>query len=250
MGPRAVRARAPAPWPGLLALCALLAPAWAGALAAPPLLAWHDTPATRLAALALVESLNAELLASPSATLVLEHWCAAHGLAEPARLQAEQLASQPDDADAAIRRDLEVEARDLVIHRRVALRCGTRLLSVADNWYVPARLSQEMNQRLEHTQEPFGRVVQSLEPYRRTLSARLLWSPLGEGWELAPAPEAPREVRGEAHGELRGEAAALEMPQELFEHRALMSGGDHRPIAELRETYQRGLLDFPEPAIR
>jgi hypothetical protein len=228
----------------LLPLVALLAPAWAGALAAPPLVAWHDTPATRLAALALVESLDAELLASPSATLVLEHWCATHGLADPARLQAEQLASQPDDVDAATRRDLEVEPRDLVIHRRVALRCGTRLLSVADNWYVPSRLSQEMNQQLEHTQEPFGKVVQSLQPYRRTLSARLLWSPLGEGWELATGPGAGAAREGHA------ESGRLDMPQELFEHRALMSGADHRPIAELRETYQRGLLDFPEPVLR
>jgi hypothetical protein len=28
-----------------------------------------------------------------------------------------------------------------------------------------------------------------------------------------------------------------------------MSGNDQRPIAELRETYQRALLDFPEPRL-
>lgn len=229
-----------------LLLLLLCAPACAGALSAPPLVAWHDTHATRLAALALVESLNAELLASPSATLVLEHWCAAHRLAEPALLQAEPLSSTPDDVSADVRRDLEVGEHDLVIHRRVALRCGTRLLSVADNWYVPKRLSERMNEQLEHGREPFGKVVQSLQPYRRTLAARLLWSPLAEGWEMAPGPEASRGT----HGEAPGEPGRLEMPQELFEHRALMSGADHRPIAELRETYQRGLLDFAEPVAR
>ena len=211
----------------------------------PPVIAWHDTPSTRLAALALVESLNAELLAAPSATLVLEHWCAAHGLAKPARVLAVPLTSQPDDADAAIRHDLEVKPRDLVIHRRVALRCGERLLSVADNWYVPARLSQAMNEQLEHSQAPFGKVVLPLHPYRRTLSARLRWSPLPEGWELAPHRQGADAPAGAA-----APAARLEVPQELFEHRALMSGVDHRPIAELRETYQRALLDFPEPALR
>jgi len=241
--PSGTRWRPCAPRRALLAT--LLAPAWATALES-PMLPWHDTPSTRLAALALVESLNAELLASPSATRVLEHWCAAHQLADPAEVRAEPLGSQPDEADEAIRHDLEVDAHDLVIHRRVALSCGGRLLSVADNWYVPARLSQAMNQQLERTQQPFGKVVAPLQPYRRTLSARLLWSPLAEGWELAPRHYAA----GEAAVPAPHEPAPLDVPQALFEHRALMSGGDHRPIAELRETYQRGLLDFPEPAIR
>jgi len=223
----------------LLALGLAAATSTAVAARTPPPLAhaWHDTAATRLAALALVESLNAELLASPSATLTLEHWCAAHALAEPARLQAEPLASTPDDAGVDVRRDLEVGEHDLVIHRRVALRCGQQLLSLADNWYVPARLSSAMNEQLAHTQTPFGKVVQSLHPYRRTLSAQLLWSPLPLGWESAPAR--PADAGG-----------LLAIPQALFEHRALMSGGDHLPIALLRETYQRGLLDFPEPALR
>jgi len=110
---------------------------------------------------------------------------------------------------------------------------------------VPARLSQAMNEQLEHSQAPFGKVVQPLQPYRRTLSARLLWSPLAEGWELAPHRQGANAPAGAA-----APAARLEVPQELFEHRALMSGSDHRPIAEVRETYQRALLDFPEPAIR
>jgi len=228
--------------PACLLALGLFAAAAAGARTPPPAAnPWHDTPATRLAALALVESLNAELLASQSATLTLEHWCATHGLAEPARLQAKPLASTPDDVAADVRRDLEVGEHDLVIHRRVELRCGQKLLSVADNWYVPARLSSAMNQQLEHSQVPLGKVAQPLRPTRRTLSAKLLWSPLGEGWELAPRAAAPA---GSAVG------APLEIPQALFEHRALLSGSDHRPIAEVRETYQRALLDFPEPAIR
>ena len=65
-----------------------------------PMLPWHDTAATRLAALALVESLNAELLASQSATLTLEHWCAAHALAD----------GVCDDLDACVRELLAGDA--------------------------------------------------------------------------------------------------------------------------------------------
>jgi hypothetical protein len=241
--------RAAACVPGLLALLSASPPAAAasaGATAPGEAPAWHDTPSSRLAALAVIQSLNAELLAAPSATLTLEHWCAAHGLASPALVRAEPLASGIDEADPAVRADLKVEPGEVVIHRRVALRCGSQLLSVADNWYVPARLSSAMNEQLEHSDAPFGKVVQPLQPWRRTLSAKLLWAPLPEGWELA----------GVAHMSRAGAAAAaasdppLEPPQALFEHRALMSGSDNRPIAELRETYQKGLLAFAEPSLR
>jgi hypothetical protein len=204
---------------------------------------WHDTPANRLAALALLQSLNAELLVAPSATLTLEHWCAAHALASPALVRAEPLQSGIDEADPVVRADLKVEPGEVVIHRRVALRCGSQLLSVADNWYVPARLSTAMNEQLEHSDAPFGKVVQPLQPWRRTLSAKLLWSPLPEGWELADTGLNPR--AGPPAGD-----PPLDPPQALFEHRALMSGSDNRPIAELRETYQKGLLAFAEPVLR
>jgi hypothetical protein len=209
--------------------------------AAVPVAAWHDTPATRLAALALLQSLNAELLASPSATLTLEHWCGAHALAEPAVVHAEPLESGADEADLGIRADLRVEPGELVIHRRVALRCGTRLLSLADNWYVPARLSSAMNEQLEHSDVPFGKVVQPLQPWRRTLSAQLLWAPLAEGWERSDKRTGA--IRKSAAGKM------LVLPQALLEHRALMSGSDNRPIAELRETYQKGLFEFREPSL-
>ena len=39
---------------------------------------WPDTPATRLEALALLQTLNADLLSNDSATLTLDRWCEAH----------------------------------------------------------------------------------------------------------------------------------------------------------------------------
>ena len=44
---------------------------------------WPDSFVGRLEALALIESLNADLLAHDSATLTIERWCADHRLADP-----------------------------------------------------------------------------------------------------------------------------------------------------------------------
>jgi hypothetical protein len=46
---------------------------------------WQESFTARLEALALLETLNAELLSHDSATLTLDHWCAAHRLASPER---------------------------------------------------------------------------------------------------------------------------------------------------------------------
>ena len=44
---------------------------------------WHDSFTARLEALALLQSLNADLLSHDSATLTLDRWCAAHHLVMP-----------------------------------------------------------------------------------------------------------------------------------------------------------------------
>lgn len=62
--------------------------------------------------------------------------------------------------------------------------CGALVLSEADNWYVPGRLTPEMSKLLDTTDLPFGRVVQTLHFQRHTLSSTLLWQPLPEGWEM------------------------------------------------------------------
>jgi hypothetical protein len=105
-----------------------------------------------------------------------------------------------------------------------------------------------MNEQLEHSDVPFGKVVQPLQPWRRTLSARLLWAPLAEGWERAGQPAAAA-GKARTHSTASSPSQALQWPQALLEHRALMSGSDNRPIAELRETYQKGLFEFREPSL-
>ena len=73
----------------LATAAAVLLPA-AGALAAEPA-PWPASFVGRLEALALIESLNADLLSHDSATLTLERWCADHRLADPARIVAERV---------------------------------------------------------------------------------------------------------------------------------------------------------------
>jgi hypothetical protein len=69
------------------------------------------------------------------------------------------------------------------------LRCGPTILSEADNWYVPERLTAQMNRTLDTSDAPFGKVVQPLHFRRHTMSSTLLWLPLPEGWEMqAQAP--------------------------------------------------------------
>src|SRR6202000_2357224 len=52
--------------------------------------AWPDTAATRLQALALLQSLNADLLSHDTPTLPLDRWCERHHLQSLAKIVAER----------------------------------------------------------------------------------------------------------------------------------------------------------------
>jgi chorismate-pyruvate lyase len=160
----------------------------------------------------LMQSLNTELLNSRSATATLETWCRVHRLASEPKIVARLVPGATRAPSAEQRARLNVTERDEVKYRLVDLRCGDQTLSKAENWYVPSRLTAEMNRLLETTDTPFGRAVASLEPYRKTIATQMLWS--GEG----TAPSA------------------------LFEHRAVLYTRDHQPFAEVVEVYQRQVL--------
>ena len=195
--------------------------------------AWPDTFQVRVQALALIQTLNADVLGSRSATTALERWCRDHKLADRPAIVAALMRDVKRPATSEQRQRLQVTEDDTVAFRHVQLRCGDRVLSEADNWYVPARLTAEMNRVLETTDTPFGRAVQSLEPYRSTFAARLLWSPLPDGWEQA-STKLPAST-----------GRALAIPAELFEHRAILYTRDHLAFSEVDEIYQRQILAFP-----
>jgi chorismate-pyruvate lyase len=209
-------------WP--LAVCA-------NDFAAAPSASWPDSFVARVEALALLQTLNAELLSHDSATTTLEDWCELHRLASPPRIVAARVTEVEKPPSAEQRRELGVTPVELIRYRRVRLMCGSVVLSEADNWYVPSRLTPEMNRLLDTTDAPFGRVVQALHFRRRTLSSTLLWHPLPQGWEMDASPA--REATGE-----------LTIPPRLLEHRAVLSLPDGTPFSEVVETYTAQVLAF------
>jgi len=194
---------------------------------------WADTFNSRLQALALLQTLNADLLSNASATLTLDRWCGAHDMASPPKILADRVRGQDKPATPEVRTLLRVSSEEPVNYRRVRLRCGELVLSEADNWYVPARLTAEMNQQLETTDTAFGRAVKALNFSRVTLSATLLWAPLPQGWEMA-STKLPANA-----------ATPLAIPPFVLEHRAVLNLPDGTPFSALVETYTRQVLAFP-----
>ena len=200
-------------------------------LAEPPL---PDTFVARLEALASMQTLNAELLASRSATKTLEAWCATHAIAADPKIVAVRVPGPDKPIDAARRRRLQLAPDDQVRYRHVRLTCGDRVLSEADNWYVPSRLTPEMNRVLDATETPFGKAVAPLQPTRQTFAADVLWAVLPAGWERMPRPADHPNV-------------PLDIPPILFEHHAVLYDVDRRPFSEVDEHYTREILAFGTP---
>ena len=194
---------------------------------------WSGSFLARVEALALIETLNSELLSNNSATLTLERWCDTHDLASPARIVAVRVPDVDKLVSPEQRQELHVTPTEPVRYRRVRLKCGSVVLSEADNWYIPSRLTPEMNKLLDTTETPFGKAVQALHFQRHTLSARVLWRPLPDGWEMNAA---------DAHT-----AVVPPMPANLLEHRAVLTLPDGTPFSEVVESYTANILGFPVP---
>ncbi|HXV00271.1 MAG TPA: hypothetical protein VG166_07220 [Caulobacteraceae bacterium] len=101
-----------------------------------------------------------------SASAVLGAWCSAHGLG-PLLAHRER---GPPSASKQVRRLLRAQPNERIAHRRVSLGCGGKVLSRAENWYLPSRLTPEMNRVLVRGETPFGEVVRPLGFHRTTIS--------------------------------------------------------------------------------
>jgi chorismate-pyruvate lyase len=194
---------------------------------------WPDNCLTRLDAMNAIIDLNIRIFESNSATQVLERWCGEHQLASEPRIVAHRIDAAPKQPTAEQLKRLQVADAGELRYRRVELRCGERVLSKADNWYVPARLSAEMNRQLETTDTPFGKVVAALKPVRKVVGTKTIWSPQPEGWSCAAFDAAAAPGR------------FLQIPQELFQFRAVLSTADNLPFSEVNEIYQGDLLAYP-----
>lgn len=149
---------------------------------------------------------EAALAAHDSATAALEEWCSRNQLGMPPKMTAAVLDGPAAREPADARQLLGISPHTPLAYRHVQLACGGTALSMAHNWYVPERLTPAMNQALETSQVPFGKVAAPLR-YRRERLSRL---PHGSA-------ECPR-------GTILGHRAMLRLP-----------GG--QPLALLVECY-------------
>ena len=156
----------------------------------------------------VMQDLSDSLLAGGRATLTLEAWV--DGL--PDGVTARRVEGADAPAPAGLRDRLCAAPDEVLAYRHVQLVCGGHVLSEAQNWYLPSRLTPAMLDDLARTDIPFGRVILPLQPVRETTAVTLFWDPSQDG---------------------------PDMPEKLFEHRARVFGADGAPLAEVVETYRR-----------
>jgi chorismate-pyruvate lyase len=160
---------------------------------------------------AAYDAFEAELVAGPTATAALQRWCAAHGVTGTVRAEVDRGAERVPSAATFIR--LQATSNEHIAYRRVRLGCGGHVLSEADNWYVPSRLTPAMNEALESGDTPFGAVIAPLGPNRQVISSERLWT----------------------------DGAA---PEDILRNRGLVLDRNGRPLAEVSETYKRTALEI------
>jgi chorismate-pyruvate lyase len=153
-----------------------------------------------------LKAFEAQLEAHASATQVLQAWCDVH--APGTRVIAHQVQSESLAPSEEARAALKIEPGEAVRYRRVQLKCGDLVLSNADNWYLPGKLTRAMNDTLEKTETPFGAAVAGLHFRRRNLTTRFL--------------------------PLRGPS--------VLTHSALLTTDRGQPFSFVVETYTRAIL--------
>ena len=116
-----------------------------------------------------LEEFEATLAATPSATQALETWCHAR-FDRSASVHAMVISTSSDTPTDRIKDELHIRRDEQLGYRRVRLSCAGRELSLAYNWYVPARLTPEMNRQLAESDTPFGRVAAPLRFNRERLA--------------------------------------------------------------------------------
>jgi hypothetical protein len=106
-----------------------------------------------------LDAFEANLAAHASATEALRKWCKVRGIASADLITARFVPGADAPPPPGLRAALAVSADEPLGYRHVQLLCGDTVLSQAHNWFVPARLSPEMNRQLAETDAPFGRVA-------------------------------------------------------------------------------------------
>jgi chorismate-pyruvate lyase len=120
---------------------------------------------------ALLDAFEANLAAHASATEALRVWCEARHIAKAEQIKVRFVRDADASPPPGLREALGVAADIPLGYRHVRLVCGQTVLSQAHNWYVPARLSEEMNRQLAESDQPFGKVAASLAVAREPIAS-------------------------------------------------------------------------------
>jgi hypothetical protein len=115
-----------------------------------------------------VRQLYLHLLSFPTATSALAAWINARGLGSDT-IRAKVMEQAYGNAVAT--------RKGAIAKRRVLLTCGPYILSEATIVYRDYLLPAELRSQLRSTDLPFGEVVNSLRPSRRTTFASLIAAP-------------------------------------------------------------------------
>lgn len=193
--------------------------------------AFPDSYAGRLDALTETQKLQASLQSRDSATETLRLWCESHGWAQPAQIHAVRDAATVKAPTAQVRALLGARGRTPIRYRRVRLMCADKVLSEADNWYLPGKLTPEMNQALDQTDTPFGVAVKALGFHRKAVESLVLLHPFDD----------------DADGGTASDAHALRLPQAVIRNTAVLSTDAGGPFSVVVESYTRQVLDPPSP---
>jgi len=110
----------------------------------------------------VLDAFEANLAGHASATEALRVWCGQRGIAAADRITARFVRGADAPEPPGLRDALGVTTGEPIGYRHVRLTCGDIVLSQAHNWFVPARLTAEMNRRLAETDVPFGKVAGAL----------------------------------------------------------------------------------------
>lgn len=192
--------------------------------------AFPDSYAGRLDALTETQRLQASLQSRDSATETLRLWCESHGWSRPAQIRAVRDTATVKPPTAQVRALLGAEGRTPIRYRRVRLTCADKVLSEADNWYLPGKLTAQMNQTLEQTDTPFGVAVKSLGFHRKAVESLVLLHPFDEDPDGASAG-----------------GPGLPLPHAVIRNTAVLSTEGGEPFSVVVETYTRAVLDPPSP---
>lgn len=127
----------------------------------------------------MLDRFEALLASHDSATEALARWCAAEHLADQPEIRVRRILGSDAPPPPGLAHLLGVGPRSRIGYRHVALTCGSRVLSEAHNWYVRGRLTPAMNQALDTSDIPFGRVATPLHFRREALDRQRGLCPAG-----------------------------------------------------------------------